>query len=892
MNAEDLIGKVLGTCTLQQLIGQGGMGAVFLAQQSRPRRQVAVKVLFPATTLNARQRAAFLERFRRETDTAASLTHPNIVPVHEYAEQDGLAYLVMPYLNGGSLRDVLEREGRLPLAQVCNYLEQLAAALEVAHERGVIHRDIKPANVMLTQEGRLVLTDFGLVKILSEEQSAQVRLTGAGAPLGTPDYMAPEQVIGTPVDTRADLYSLGCVLYHLVTGSPPFKGALPMQVAMQHLNNPPSSPCSLRPDLPASAEQVILRTLAKRPEDRYSHVQEITRAFRAALDEAGVSIGETLKVAVPQGDASFTKRGLFDPMWQKNNSSQGDNAPEQLPEQFPFPAESAWSAYAASGGNAQMPQPDQNAARNDVVAKTSMTLPSFTGLLPPEIQATPAQPTPVAPGLLSGTTNFGDSSFGLPNSFFAQNQPPQTPGVAWGQEQSPAMSQEDFSQSATPFNGTSDAAPAPSIASRSGGLLSQFATSSDSQTANGSSFSSFAQPQQEQPGEPAAPSPSLFSYAPKSKGLLSFNVSQPEQAADVPQLTFNAEQPLSQEAANPEVDQNPAIGTEWQQPAQSSTGSLSDPNGQYANQGKTGLLAPIGAVSTPGASGTTSMLRLMQPARVFKIPVAGKPGQYVTGMLPQLPANMQAELQDEEENLRQKKVRNRLKMAILIVAAAMIVFGGSLFWLVSSRNAPQTTNDDTISPSVLATSTARAKATAAVEDNILLEDSLSANIHDWPVSNGRSFKDGAYHIINLADDHPNTALLGNFTLPDSFVYTVTMNVLKDDDGAENKAYNEYGIIFRYQKIDKSKQGFYLFDIRNSNDSRKYQLWKYDERRGVARKPGRLSGRRISRASIKTSITRKIPLRSSLRKASTHSISTTKRLAMEAITLSAEVKQAC
>ncbi|GHO75712.1 hypothetical protein KSD_34830 [Ktedonobacter sp. SOSP1-85] len=178
MNAEDLIGKALGTCTLQQLIGQGGMGAVFLAQQSRPRRQVAVKVLFPFTPLNPGQKAAFLERFRRETDAAASLVHPNIMPVHEYGEQDGLAYLVMPYLSGGTLRDVLEREGRLPLAQTSNYLEQLAAALEVAHGRGVIHRDLKPANVMLTQEGRLVLTDFGLVKILSDGQSAQVRLTG------------------------------------------------------------------------------------------------------------------------------------------------------------------------------------------------------------------------------------------------------------------------------------------------------------------------------------------------------------------------------------------------------------------------------------------------------------------------------------------------------------------------------------------------------------------------------------------------------------------------------------------------------------------------------------------------------------------------------------------
>src|SRR5437868_7287804 len=185
MNAEALIGTVLGTCTLQRLIGQGGMGAVYLAHQSRPRRQVAVKVLLPATTLKHHQLAAFLERFRRETDAAASLEHPNIVPVHEYGERDGLAYLVMPYVSGGTLRDVMEKEHQLPLTKAMNYLDQMVAALSVAHEHGVIHRDIKPANILITADERLLLTDFGLVQIVSEGQAPLSRLTGDAMPSGT-----------------------------------------------------------------------------------------------------------------------------------------------------------------------------------------------------------------------------------------------------------------------------------------------------------------------------------------------------------------------------------------------------------------------------------------------------------------------------------------------------------------------------------------------------------------------------------------------------------------------------------------------------------------------------------------------------------------------------------
>ena len=328
MKAEALIGTVLGNCTVQQLIGQGGMGAVYLAQQERPRRQVAVKVLMPATALKPHQLSAFLERFRRETDAAASLEHPNIMPVYEYGERGGLAYLVMPYISAGTLRDVMENDGQMAFNSSVNYIEQMAAALDFAHARGVIHRDIKPANMLLTPDGRLLLTDFGLVKVLTDNQSEQMRLTGAGAPVGTPDYMSPEQVIGGEVDGRADQYSLGVVLFQMLTGTTPFQGETPMQIASQQLHMQPPAPRSLRPDLPEAAERVLLSAMAKRPDERFRSAQEFVSAFRAALVEQPRT--SSLGISASRGgllsNTNLRKSTFFDPQWQANDTAAAAQA--------------------------------------------------------------------------------------------------------------------------------------------------------------------------------------------------------------------------------------------------------------------------------------------------------------------------------------------------------------------------------------------------------------------------------------------------------------------------------------------------------------------------------------------------------------------------------------
>ncbi|GHO87192.1 serine/threonine-protein kinase [Dictyobacter formicarum] len=378
MNAEELCGKVLGTCTLQKVIGRGGMGAVYLAQQSRPRRQVAVKVLLPITTLKPQQHKAFLERFRRETDAAASLEHPNITPVHEYGELDGLAYLVMPYISGGTLRDELDTEGRLPLTRVVSYLEQMAAALDFAHEHKVVHRDIKPANILMTPEKRLLLTDFGLVKIITDgKQRSQNPLSEVGMPMGTPDYMAPEQVVGGVVDARADIYSLGVLLYHMVAGTPPFQGETPMKVALQHLHTPPPLPRMYRPDLPPAAEQVILRALAKSPADRYLRTRDLASAFRLALEAAGVQVDGS-------AEAGNRRRGLFDPVWQSPIPAAATPQQEQM-KAVPGLIQQAPQETVAKAAQSLT-------ARRDIVAQTRMTLPSFSGIFTEADISASAQP--------------------------------------------------------------------------------------------------------------------------------------------------------------------------------------------------------------------------------------------------------------------------------------------------------------------------------------------------------------------------------------------------------------------------------------------------------------------------------------------------------------------
>jgi serine/threonine protein kinase len=283
-NSSDLVGKTLGTCTLEKLIGQGGMGAVYLARQARPARNVAVKVLLPNVRMGSKEYQAFLIRFRREADVIARLEHINIMPIYEYGEQEGFAYLVMPYLTGGSLRDLLAHRGSLSFFETATYLDQASSALAYAHAHGVIHRDIKPNNLLIHNDGRLVLADFGIARIMQETgKTVDSTLTSPSIFMGTPNYMAPEMAQGGSIDNRVDIYELGIVLFHMLSGRVPFTGDSPLVIAFKHLQEPLPRLHDTNPSIPPAVDTVIQRATAKRPEDRFESALDLASAFRSAI---------------------------------------------------------------------------------------------------------------------------------------------------------------------------------------------------------------------------------------------------------------------------------------------------------------------------------------------------------------------------------------------------------------------------------------------------------------------------------------------------------------------------------------------------------------------------------------------------------------------------------
>jgi serine/threonine-protein kinase len=275
-------GDVVGPYTIVREVGKGGMAVVYLARASVGMGQdVAVKLLHPGLTALLGR-----ERFRREIRLAAALRHPGILPLHESGEGERGLWYSMPYISGGTLRGRLRREQRLPAPEAVRIAREVAAALEYAHRRGVIHRDIKPENLLLDGGGTRV-GDFGIGRVF-DASNLEDTLTRSGVLVGTPAYMSPEQALGErALDGRTDVYGLGCVLYEMLAGEPPYPAPTPQAAVARHVKDPIPSLRSLRPELPPALDATVRRALAKTPGERFTTAAKLADALAAALDPGG-----------------------------------------------------------------------------------------------------------------------------------------------------------------------------------------------------------------------------------------------------------------------------------------------------------------------------------------------------------------------------------------------------------------------------------------------------------------------------------------------------------------------------------------------------------------------------------------------------------------------------
>ncbi len=277
-----------GRYMVRRKLGSGGMADVYLAEDQELGRRVALKMLNDRHASDEQ----FVERFRREAQSAAGLNHPNIVSIFDRGHAEGTYYIAMEYLDGRTLKELLVRNGPTPIPIAIDYSRQILGALAFAHRNGIVHRDIKPHNIVVGPDGRLKVTDFGIAR------SGASQMTEAGSIVGTAQYLSPEQARGAPVDARSDLYSLGIVLYEMLTGKVPYTGDTPVEIAMKHLSAIPERPSELREDVPHDLDAVVMRALAKDPDQRYSSAEEMDADL--ARVARGVAVSRKTEEAMTQ----------------------------------------------------------------------------------------------------------------------------------------------------------------------------------------------------------------------------------------------------------------------------------------------------------------------------------------------------------------------------------------------------------------------------------------------------------------------------------------------------------------------------------------------------------------------------------------------------------------
>lgn len=278
---EDLHDRMLGEFRILRRLGKGGMAEVYLAEQTSLKRNVAVKVLRKELVTDE----SYLKRFKTEATAAATLSHPNIVQVYVIGEQDGIQFIAQEYVQGMNLREFLTRKGPPEQAVAIHIMKQVASALQAAHGAGIVHRDIKPENIMITRKGDVKVADFGLAQLM--QSGERVNLTQVGVTMGTPLYMSPEQVNGSKLDQRSDIYSFGVTAYHMLSGNPPFRGETAISVAVQHLKKEPEPLEKIRGDLPPVLCRIVQKMMAKDPEKRYQSAQMVLKDLRRLAQDKG-----------------------------------------------------------------------------------------------------------------------------------------------------------------------------------------------------------------------------------------------------------------------------------------------------------------------------------------------------------------------------------------------------------------------------------------------------------------------------------------------------------------------------------------------------------------------------------------------------------------------------
>jgi hypothetical protein len=356
---DDLVpGERFAGCRIEAVAGRGGMGVVYRATQLALSRRVALKVVAPEGVADR----DFTERFGREVRMAASIDHPNIVPVYGAGEEAGRLYLVMRYVDGTDLQALVRRAGRLEPARAADIVAQVAAGLDAAHASGLVHRDVKPANVLLTTSSgtdHVYLTDFGL----TVEVSSGTRMTTTGHWIGSVDYMAPEQLRAEPVDARTDVYALGGVLHAALTGQAPFHAGTVPQTIAAHLNDPPPRPTALAPVDPAF-DAVIARALAKDPADRYRSAGDLGRAAQAAVRGERLTLGERTVArgpAAPSEDVTSKLRPRDVTRAAPTKGLRPESAPPRRGRLAPSPPPAGTPAANGSGASPIAPARDAHA---------------------------------------------------------------------------------------------------------------------------------------------------------------------------------------------------------------------------------------------------------------------------------------------------------------------------------------------------------------------------------------------------------------------------------------------------------------------------------------------------------------------------------------------------